>query len=678
MQDKLLALLIYGILGLALALAPLFVTNQTLKTVPDESPKHGHSLVALMVATALFYYTQANLFINFLYAIIAISILLSARYWDSFRKLLAGFTSTLLACTVSATLPWWRVQSSGIQLTIHELIWFSSLFVVCTTILLTTTRKCSHSTTPNYFSLAIYAVVVGFISYTLAPTENSQILATLWHHWGAYIDPSQLVIAGVHPLGDIPVQYGMGPTILISLLCRADCWETTYFVASTFSFVFALLVGFIAWNYSSQNHLRNILILILCTLTCMFWVSYPPSVSSPIVTPSTSGLRFLPATVLTAWVFYTTQRVGKLRNVGGHIIWAICAFWSPECLFYATAIWWPIYIFDQSRLTSGTRGRIFSGLRSTAVLSTVAICTIITVCVGYFFIYNSLPNPLYFLTYILYPPGPLPINPKGTLIFWGYTMILAASVSWTMWLRSGESTAFTRSLTLQLLAFSTLSYYLGRSHDNNILNLSPLFMLVLLDALSNARSIFSRHSAACALSALLAWPVVFGWNVWQEAYSKNGIRAIGFSEIKNILNYDEPTQKSLHEVNTKVDSYQLAQTKLLMDQIQKDGESFVVLDEFNLQQPYYSLKPWCAIMSSTNFAFVPSTLRREFLFNTARRLNRSGWLIISKSHDPNTWLSDFDAVYDRTNSVDLDSVYAIRYTPKVLDNYVVTNQATKR
>ena len=670
MQDKISVLLIYGLLGLLLALSPSLVrAPQGKTTLALHRPMHeaGYWLPATAAALAalLFIYTQANLASPFFYVVVVLSLGFGFLHRESFRNALHGFSATLLACTAVATLPWWRRQQPGIELTVEELLLFAALLAVATGILLLRRSAKLTGRLESIVSFGIYAAVVAYFSYSLATTADPGSMELLWHHWGAYIDPSELMMAGARLLHDIPAQYGVGPTLLLKSVCGSDCWKAAYWVVGTATFAYAVLIGAMAWLVASGGRYRNALLLLLCAATCMFWNAYPPAVSSPNMTPSTSGLRFLPVVALAAWIVFMGSRDFAFRNRGAHLLWIVGAVWSPEALFYATAVWWPVYLFDCTMLRSGQASRFACLVRAGGRLVLLAAGTILAVCVIYYLVCGVLPVPRYFIAYMLYPPGPLPINPRGTIWYFAFSMALSVCVAWTGWKLSGNAIRFRRSLTFQLLAFSTFLYYLGRSHDNNLLNLSPFVMLVLQDTLANAKGVFARQAAAIALASLLAWLPVFGWGPWHEAYRSNHLAEFGFSATRARLAYgDSETRPWLLKMFETVSKEQIDQTSQLMDELSRRGEPFVVLDQYFLLQPHYPAHPWSAIQSATNFEFFPSAMRREFLLRTADHLHRSGWLIVPRNYDPDTWLDDFDSVYARTGRIDLSTVYAIRFSPK--------------
>lgn len=263
--------------------------------------------IAAVFSILLFVYIQGKIASSFLFVMLAVSPGFGVRHRVSSRTALDAFSGTLIACTVGTTLPWWRLQESEIEASTNELILFAALLVTATSILLLERPTEPANRVESATSLDIYAAIVGYISYSLAATSDSDAMITLWHHWGAYIDPSELVMGGARLFHDIPAQYGAGPTLLLSPVCGADCWSAIYWVVGTATFTCTLLIGAMAWQIGSGGRYRNVL-LALSVVTYMFWIAYPPAAFSPNVMPSTSGIRFLPVVMLGTWILFTANR----------------------------------------------------------------------------------------------------------------------------------------------------------------------------------------------------------------------------------------------------------------------------------------------------------------------------------------------------------------------------------
>ena len=107
------------------------------------------------------------------------------------------------------------------------------------------------------------------------------------------------------------------------------------------------------------------------------------------------------------------------------------------------------------------------------------LLTALIVCFlgGYWLAYRTWPTAMGVFAYIVSPPGPLPVNYYGTIWFFVAVTGLGAWANLRSFRRKGNTAELRHGMALALLAYSTFSYFLGRSHDNNVLNLLPLPVL---------------------------------------------------------------------------------------------------------------------------------------------------------------------------------------------------------
>jgi hypothetical protein len=305
----------------------------------------------------------------------------------------------------------------------------------------------------------LYAYSLLFLC-SVAILDNFQVFITYWHHWSAFIGPSEMVQAGARLLYDIPAQYGVGPTMVLFWACRPDCWGGAYWVFTISATVFALLVGALVWTYKTGQVVRGLLLLIACIAACIFWVSYPPAVGSPMATPSTSGMRFLPAILLTSWIIFICPRKKYWQSIVGHALWILGLLWSPEAAFYATLIWCPIYLFDQVKNES-FHALIISLLKAVGQLISIAVIVILII-ISWFKVANGVfPDYRYYVAYAIAPPGVLPIDSHGAVWFFIFSLCLSISAMWSTWMRTRDKIRLRKSVSIQLLGYAAFSIILG-------------------------------------------------------------------------------------------------------------------------------------------------------------------------------------------------------------------------
>lgn len=595
-------------------------------------------------------------------SVAAIALLLA---YHQRRVALAALLSSFFALCVAMLLPWWRrpdVAAIGISMS-ELLVWaICSLIIVQT---LMRARSHTHHRGMPLF-LAGYALIAAILSFSTGILRADSSLLTLWHHWGAYIGPAELMMAGAKLFHDIPLQYGFGPTSLIAAWCGNDCWSAMYAITSVTTLLWALAIAATALLVSSPGPMARVIVLALCLAACFFWTAYPPAMASPLATPSVAGLRFLPVTLLALYLCLTPNiERSRVRLAVGHVLWCVGALWSPESAFYVTLAWWPYYLFVR-RASGPFSVRLGAAIRNALVLVIIAV-----VLAGAFYgslrlIYGEGPTLYGYLAYAINPPGPLPIDSRGNVWYFVTAIVITVATLASSWKVAGDTQSFRRGLVLLLVAYGSFTYFLGRSHENNILNILPLLLLALLYVVQAARQVNLARIAAILGAALLAWTPLFGWHDWQSNLGNGGLFDFGPSALLPAVTFSNPQTQD--KLRTRLagapvgDPADAGRAILAIKAVSSDA--ITVLDSAMNMDGVSPPSAWSAIHGPANFGFIPSERRREFLAASAKTLPRSGWLVVDKRYpEREQWLSDYDSVYRRGETRDFGSYIAIHYVP---------------
>lgn len=579
--------------------------------------------------------------------------------------------AVLAGLMIAATLPWWRRDPGQAM----DLSWIELFaFTVITTVTLRVLKVDDGSLKPSLRSRGSLAALVGafvlaaaILCFTTGIFHNTRVLITTWYHWGAYIQSSELLLAGARLFRDFPAGYGFGPTVLVSSLCGNNCWDAMYYLVGFFTLLFALLIAAIALDNNKQDLPQRGLILLLCLVSCFFWTGLPPTLSSSLPTPSVSGFRFLPVLALVAMLLWFERRDNSRHYpaIWGHLAWAATALWSIESAFYATFVWWPYYLFLCCAKADGGRARTLCLLRALGVLLGVLIALVLCFLAGYWLVYQTIPSTYGYFAYALDPSGQLPVEGKGAVWYFIVAMALGIAANWLTFRQSGNSAAFRRGFLLLLLAYGTFSYYLGRSDDNKILNLLPFQLLVLLNVRASPIPQVWRGIAVALLACMLGWVSMLGWDfVWRNTVETGRVLEFNPVGFRQALSYENPdTQERL--LSEPADLGNPRDAARAISYIRQEyGEPVTVINVggFITSTDIHSV--WSAIHGLSNYVSFPATRRREFLLATASTLKRNGWLIIHKGFPSYMiLLADYDSVYTRTQELNFGSYYAIRYTP---------------
>ncbi|WP_048438624.1 hypothetical protein [Caenimonas sp. SL110] len=617
MGEKLPVLLAYAVIGLVLALWPLTLRWQRAASTDIQPQPHGTSRDGVV----------------------------------------AGF-GVVVGLLVSTVLAWWR-HDGGWAMTITggEIAAFLAIAAL-PLFVLTRPSDAQAQAMPAWFKtllIGIFSALAVVLSFGTATQITTDVA---WHHWGAYIGPAEVLLTGIRAFRDFPLQYGLGPTALIAAACGETCWTGAYYLIGLTSVLYGGLIARLALRVSAaRSPAQWACVLSLCLVCCFLWTAYPPALTVVSATPSVSGMRFLPALMLAAFVIRSDREDREFPYAVGHMAWGLAALWSIESAFYATCIWWPAFILMQQARAAdhATPAPVLATLlRSVGTLVLVSAIWLMLFFGGYWLVYRTTPTLLGFFAYVLMPPGVLPINWRGTIVFFAATIAVGAWVNWRAFKSDGNVPASRHGLVLLLLAWTTFSYFLGRSHDNNILNLLPMLLLVLLYVWARAGG-FARGLSVGLMVCLLGWSSVFGWAAWRAAAASSPDTWFNPRWIGSVLP-DDPAIGG-HLPREAREAMALAKARRA--------------DPVMLLGPYINLptsrarEVWTTLHAPANYYTFPVEIRMQFLKMGADALRRSGWLIVQKSQ-PEAFgaIEGFDAVFTRSQTFEHSGFVAIHYVPR--------------
>lgn len=668
MEGKLNILICYGFIGLIIALWPILVkeginlTNLQCETSIQSSGRIWRLICFLIAFLGAFFIageTIPNLVLSFL--LIVSMLALSSEKFD-----IAILFSTFLALCVSTTLLWWHRHGHTLNIS-----GFSTAAICFFTFLFTQLYKInpnpSIKITRIFMWLIVYMLCAALLSFSTGIFSNEELIKTLWHHWSAYIGPAELLLSGAVIFHDFPAQYGLGPTFLIASACGQDCWQGMYYITSLTTWLFSLCIASLAFALTPNRWPERLITLSLCLATCFFWTAFPPLAGSPLETPSVSGLRFLPVIFLVTYLFFVTPiEHSKIKSIIAHSFWVFGILWSPESAFYVTCVWWPYYIFV--RRAQGNITTRFKGLLQTTIrLLLIAVSLTVIFNIIFRIIYGKGPTLYAFLAYALNPPGTLPVTWHGGILYFLLVTSTGIISLFHLWHKSGDTFEFRSGFLIILLCYSVFSYFLGRSHDNTFLNISPFILLVLLYVVSITHKKYLHRIGVICLMAFLGWLPAFGWAAWQDNISKGRIFSFNSKLLRDYLafsNFLTLSKTSVHYTDFNLSPNFPKDIWTAINFLQHYKEPITILNStFSLIGSSHP-NVWSAIHGPANYFFIPAKHRREFLQATAKTLHRSGWLIVEKNSPAEMFLGDFDFAYQRTNYVDFGNYYAIRFIPK--------------
>lgn len=565
------------------------------------------------------------------------------------RALLGGIAAVLLFAPVT----WW---APNLQLGPVAAILFALLGAVAAYLPRLGASARASKEPPSILPTMALALLIGLaVGLLTAPFSSREPIYFAWHHWGAYLAPVEAWLAGGLPYRDFPIQYGIGPTALLAAVCGSDCWRGIYgatIVAN--ALYFSVLAGCAVILTAGSSRGFRWLSLIALWSAAFVWTAFPADLGSTAMTPSVAGLRFLPIAVLLLNILFA-EKSGKRRDWLGHSIWLVDLFWSPEAAFFGTLLWWPYLAVRDASGASTPRDRWIALLRGSLRGLIALAAGLIFLSAALWLLSAGAARPRDFLAYILYPPGPLPINPVGTVWLALAAMLLALHAL----IGSGNSMRG-RALYACLLGFLAAgTYYLSRGHDNNILNLFPLLVILLVASVETDRPVgspllFSEAFVRTVLAAMIAFIATAQWSSWAAGLRTEGLLNIGPSRL---IDHFTP------EAGAKPQMLPADAIRGLAYLRSHNAGSVVLLDENRLIPGHRAGEGWTGVDDLANFEPFPRALIIRFVCRGAAAYGRPGWILVDE-RKYSAWVPMFVAGYEVSEEVGFGTYRAYHLVPR--------------
>ena len=508
-------------------------------------------------------------------------------------------------------------------------------------------------------------LLLGIVAVSLTGVMQSpQGFGTVWHHWSVYVGAAEALLGGAIPFWDYPVQYGMGPTLLVAALCRGECWSGTYTAVVATNLLYLLAMGGAVVLLTRKLPI-GLTLVALAAMGCaiLMWTGYPPDFKGPIATPSVDGIRFFPLAALLFFII-AAEELGFRMDAAGHALWLLGVVWSPEAAFYATVVWWPYLALRRAQTMGATSVADVAlvALRGAVVAIAATLVAFAALAALFWTAYHQWPSIAGFTAYIRNPPGILPANPTGPV--W---LALAAAAGVVVAQLRADERGIRVGFVCLLGLLGAGSYYLGRSHDNNVLNLLPFVVLALTAALGTGLKDVASGFAQVTLAGLVALLATFGFESWDAAAGSGQAWNIGPSHFINAMRLDSPEAYALVDASLAKSSSghsPAADAAAALAWVRTRGEGKPVWVSASMFLPYGDPGAvWTAMSDVGAYALLPQDEVGGFIHNGAQHLNRPGWILVDRAQST-PWPALFFAAYSVTEHRDFGGYTAYRLAPK--------------
>jgi len=104
-----------------------------------------------------------------------------------------------------------------------------------------------------------------------------------------------------------------------------------------------------------------------------------------------------------------------------------------------------------------------------------------------------------------------------------------------------------RIVTLLLAAFGVTSYFLGRSHDNNLLNVCALFVLLLITLRHENHAPMVRVTTNGLLAAIRVYPMLVNWHNWASVTADGNLLDFHPKRTVQAFSYMNPARAASNQ-----------------------------------------------------------------------------------------------------------------------------------
>jgi hypothetical protein len=482
-----------------------------------------------------------------------------------------------------------------------------------------------------------------------------------YHHWGAICGPADMVREGGWLLWDVPSQYGFLSTLSLAWFPAASTWHSLYFIDGIFSF-FAAAFLFSLICQVFRGPFGSLLALWIVIAVMFLLPGWAPGLQGAHLFPSMGAFRFFWCYALLAVVLrhsLTAEKFSARLLVLGNFLWMLGCLWSVESAAYCSVIWLSFYVLVK-------KSKFLWSLPAVLMLTALG-----GISLYYFLFLGHFPDWRAFADYALSFSGgfiSLPITSDGSA--WSLCFLMIAMIFLLL-----SSFLETRKLPpLLLAATSTLwaisSYFVARSHENNLTTLTPLYCAsVFLALFSLEKNI--RNSQTRSLGKVLLLPPLVIWMALPLFNTE-----MLWVRLQGAIVSDRPKLETLLPKRTIVLQSLLDQAKITENDflVAIDGADNGNLLPVSLEASPSGLfhRPWLPIHPLNLLTPLSPERRKIYLTRFIERAKPEGWTLLSSEMDGKIlgrWLSeDFPLLlrkyYEPTETLQSGKWYLIRWKLK--------------
>lgn len=577
------------------------------------------------------------------------------------RFALAGLCaiSVFVLLHVSAKLAWWTDLS---YLCRHNRLLIPALLgVACLFWRYISPAPTVPSTVASRSCLVLYWLVVlvifleSFRTFGFFGVDEESM-----HHWTCYVGPVDLIRQGGQLLWDVPSQYGFLNILIAAALPIQSSWESVYLLAGTTQ----LIMGWALFHHfcgrrSWESVSAAAILAVIGVFVIPGW-----KLTGSLMYPSVSALRFLWVVLMIICLFRLSTAEGKRRQMHFHVLnalWLAGVLWAFESAYYCSVTLGSFLVAEYFSNVRITR-RYLAQLKLFLEPAVMLITAVVGIWLFYAVQFRHGPDwHGYFEHALAFTSGfgSIPIVLTGGLLY-----VLAVLALLLRICRVSTCSSVGRAVFgMACGTAAVFSYFVGRSHENNIVNIFPILLSGLVFGcrlMKEGDSVVLR-----TLGVSLMSPVVI-LGVGNREF---------FVHLRNTLahqqHYVDPLVPALPAKIPQLLARLPLNTKTSVVLADLQGFAFSASDLPLNNSNLVDMNLWLPLRPLAVLTPLPSERIRTYIERWQKHHPRSGWLIYSASDKP--FLVPVFSVLEKFFKLEQEIVHddytASYYTPLVFEKH---------
>jgi hypothetical protein len=466
-----------------IALLPLsvifisFISNKSLLAVIKGSLFFFYFLSVLVL-----YWNLYNFLLSLCSSLVIIFFLRKSSYAkENILLLLLAYNSFFL---IVSKIAWWQ--------DLWVLLAFDPYTLAVFFMTLTFTSFCflkdnSQNISSGKTFVRIIRIMIPLCLFFAASLACKEMVPAQVHHWGCYTGTAELIRQGGYLLWSVPSQYGFLSILSIAFFPVESCWQAFWIIQIIFLVTSSMMVFYILYSFR-KTHLNYFLSIIITLCAVFLFPGWVPELWGVNFFPSVGPFRFFWLYVILFFVVIQCQsnffKNKEHENYLGSFIWIIGCMWSFESAYYVSCVWFS-YLFFSALLDADEQGqrRFLRAIGKNLITPVLFLAG--TVSILYCFYWIRLSEMPDFYSYAEHALsfkdgfGGIAISLKGGF---GLLVLLLVFIITEIAAIIGMSGSDRKRIPFLAALYAgfwaIISYFVGRSHENNISNLMPLIIFI--------------------------------------------------------------------------------------------------------------------------------------------------------------------------------------------------------